>query len=71
MKLILITEKHLLYSTRDIAEIAYELNFQTASHFTPAFLKRITGITPKRIQNNVSEGQSSCRLILKFSMSLI
>lgn len=38
--------KALLYSTRDIAEIAYELNFQTASHFTQLF-KKITGITPK------------------------
>lgn len=43
--------KALLQSSRDIAEIAYQLNFHTASHFTQLF-KKITGITPKeyRIQ---------------------
>ncbi|ATL75902.1 AraC family transcriptional regulator [Chryseobacterium piperi] len=43
--------KALLHSSKDIAEIAYELNFHTASHFTQLF-KKITGITPKeyRIQ---------------------
>ncbi|MET3535719.1 helix-turn-helix domain-containing protein [Chryseobacterium limigenitum] len=38
--------KALLHSRKDIAEIAYELNFHTASHFTQLF-KKITGITPK------------------------
>lgn len=38
--------KALLHSSKDIAEIAYELNFHTASHFTQLF-KKITGITPK------------------------
>ncbi|WP_276378910.1 helix-turn-helix domain-containing protein [Flavobacterium sp. H4147] len=38
--------KALLYSSKDIAEIAYELNFHTASHFTQLF-KKIAGITPK------------------------
>ncbi|RMZ59579.1 AraC family transcriptional regulator [Chryseobacterium nematophagum] len=38
--------KALLHSSKDIAEIAYDLNFQTASHFTQLF-KKITGITPK------------------------
>lgn len=38
--------KALLQSSKDIAEIAYELNFHTASHFTQLF-KKITGITPK------------------------
>lgn len=38
--------KALLHSSKDIAEIAYELNFLTASHFTQLF-KKITGITPK------------------------
>lgn len=43
--------KALLQSSKDIAEIAYQLNFHTASHFTQLF-KKITGITPKeyRIQ---------------------
>ncbi|SDQ69793.1 AraC-type DNA-binding protein [Chryseobacterium soldanellicola] len=43
--------KALLHSSKDIAEIAYELNFHTASHFTQLF-KKIAGITPKeyRIQ---------------------
>lgn len=43
--------KALLHSSKDIAEIAYDLNFHTASHFTQLF-KKITGITPKeyRIQ---------------------
>lgn len=38
--------KALLQSSKDIAEIAYQLNFHTASHFTQLF-KKITGITPK------------------------
>jgi len=38
--------KALLHSSKDIAEIAYELNFHTASHFTQLF-KKIAGITPK------------------------
>lgn len=38
--------KVLLHSSKDIAEIAYELNFHTASHFTQLF-KKIAGITPK------------------------
>lgn len=38
--------KALLQSSKDIAEIAYLLNFHTASHFTQLF-KKITGITPK------------------------
>jgi len=38
--------KALLQSSRDIAEIAYQLNFHTASHFTQLF-KKVTGITPK------------------------
>ncbi|ASK30056.1 AraC family transcriptional regulator [Chryseobacterium sp. T16E-39] len=38
--------KALLHSSKDIAEIAYELNFHTASHFTQLF-KKITGMTPK------------------------
>ncbi len=42
--------KALLYSTRDIAEIAYELNFHTASHFTQLF-KKVTGTTPKDFRN--------------------
>ncbi|WP_027380574.1 helix-turn-helix domain-containing protein [Chryseobacterium daeguense] len=42
--------KALLQSSKDIAEIAYELNFQTASHFTQLF-KKIAGITPKEYRN--------------------
>lgn len=38
--------KALLHSCKDIAEIAYDLNFHTASHFTQLF-KKITGMTPK------------------------
>lgn len=38
--------KALLQSSKDIAEIAYELNFHTASHFSQLF-KKIVGITPK------------------------
>jgi AraC-like DNA-binding protein len=38
--------KALLQSSKDIAEIAYELNFHTASHFSQLF-KKIEGITPK------------------------
>lgn len=38
--------KALLHSSKSIAEIAFELNFQTASHFTQLF-KKITGLTPK------------------------
>jgi AraC-like DNA-binding protein len=38
--------KALLQTSKDIAEIAYELNFHTPSHFTQLF-KKITGITPK------------------------
>ena len=43
--------KALLHSSKDIAEIAYELNFHTASHFTQLF-KKITGITPKNYRAN-------------------
>ncbi|AZB30131.1 MULTISPECIES: helix-turn-helix domain-containing protein [Chryseobacterium] len=42
--------KALLQSSKDIAEIAYELNFHTASHFAQLF-KRITGITPTAYRN--------------------
>lgn len=38
--------KALLHSSESIAEIAFQLNFQTASHFTQLF-KKLTGMTPK------------------------
>ncbi|WP_313577987.1 helix-turn-helix domain-containing protein [Chishuiella sp.] len=44
--------KALLHSSRRIAEIAYELNFQTASHFTQLF-KKIAGITPTEYRDNI------------------
>lgn len=52
--------KALLHSCKDIAEIAYDLNFHTASHFTQLF-KKITGITPKeyRVQFLQKNGASS------------
>lgn len=45
--------KALLQSSKDIAEIAYDLNFHTASHFTQLF-KKITGITPTEYRNQFS-----------------
>lgn len=52
--------KALLHSSKDIAEIAYELNFHTASHFTQLF-KKVAGITPKeyrqRFLNNKQYGE--------------
>lgn len=44
--------KALLHSSKDIAEIAYDLNFHTASHFTQLF-KKITGITPKEYRGKL------------------
>ncbi|MCS3529351.1 AraC family transcriptional regulator [Chryseobacterium sp. JUb7] len=48
--------KALLHSSKDIAEIAYELNFHTASHFTQLF-KKITGITPKIYRTQYLKGK--------------
>jgi AraC-like DNA-binding protein len=42
--------KVLLQSSKDIAEIAFQLNFHTAFHFTQLF-KKITGITPKEYRS--------------------
>lgn len=44
--------KALLHSSKRIAEIAYELNFQTASHFTQLF-KKVSGMTPKEYREKI------------------
>ncbi|WP_232816091.1 helix-turn-helix domain-containing protein [Chryseobacterium capnotolerans] len=46
--------KALLHSSKDIAEIAYELNFHTASHFTQLFKKNCRD-HPEGVQNSVFE----------------
>lgn len=46
--------KALLHSSKGVAEIAYELNFQTSSHFTQLF-KKITGLTPKAYRQQLEK----------------
>lgn len=50
--------KALLHSSKRISEIAFELNFQTASHFTQLF-KKVAGITPKEYREQIWNSQST------------
>jgi len=44
--------KSLLHSCKSISEVAFELNFQTASHFTQLF-KKVTGMTPREYKRKI------------------
>ncbi|MBP2616569.1 helix-turn-helix domain-containing protein [Chryseobacterium jejuense] len=50
--------KALLHSSKDIAEITYELNFHTAFRFTQLF-KKIAGVTPKEYRTQLLQSRTT------------
>ncbi len=53
-RMLLVAKKEILYSKKDISEIAYELNFSESSNFF-RFFKKLTGLSPQQYRKEYSK----------------